>query len=339
MIFYGITAAKRASSFVLSRYTLSSCVAAVMLSGCGGSQPPIGAPGAMPQSRAIATRADRGGSWMLPEAKSEDLLYISNSPSPSHSSAWVTVYSYPRGKLVGAIKGFYDPVGECVDRAGNVFIADLDTLYEYKHGGERPIQKLTLPNYFAVDCSVDPTTDNLAVTWNQSASSPNYVGVYRHASGTPTLYSVSGAFLFYCSYDNSGNLFVDGQLGYGSQDAVFVELPMGASKLKTITLDQSFEHVGAVQWDGKYVAVGDDVAQKIYRFAISGKNGTLMGTVDLGTARGIYLCWIKGNRVVCSDSSGDAVRYWNYPAGGPAIKSITQGVRYPYGATISAVPK
>ena len=34
------------------RIILSSCVAAAMLAGCGGSQPPIGAPGAMPQSRA-----------------------------------------------------------------------------------------------------------------------------------------------------------------------------------------------------------------------------------------------------------------------------------------------
>jgi len=53
----------------LGRYALSSCVAAAMLAACGGSQPPIGAPGAMPQSRAIVTHASRGGSWMLPEAK------------------------------------------------------------------------------------------------------------------------------------------------------------------------------------------------------------------------------------------------------------------------------
>jgi hypothetical protein len=36
--------------------------------GCGGSQPPIGAPGAMRQSHAIATHPERRGSWMLPEA-------------------------------------------------------------------------------------------------------------------------------------------------------------------------------------------------------------------------------------------------------------------------------
>jgi hypothetical protein len=58
----------------LSRYALSSCAAAAILAGCGGSQPPIATPGAMPLSRAIATHADRAGSWMLPEAKSKDLL-------------------------------------------------------------------------------------------------------------------------------------------------------------------------------------------------------------------------------------------------------------------------
>ena len=30
-----------------SRYALTSCAAAAMLAGCGGSQPPIGVPGAM----------------------------------------------------------------------------------------------------------------------------------------------------------------------------------------------------------------------------------------------------------------------------------------------------
>jgi hypothetical protein len=39
-----------------SRHALTGCAAVVMLAGCGGSQPPIGAPGAIPQSRAIATR-------------------------------------------------------------------------------------------------------------------------------------------------------------------------------------------------------------------------------------------------------------------------------------------
>jgi hypothetical protein len=38
-------------SLDFSRYALSSCVAVAMLAGCGESQPPIGAPGAMPRGR------------------------------------------------------------------------------------------------------------------------------------------------------------------------------------------------------------------------------------------------------------------------------------------------
>ncbi len=45
-------------SLRLGRYALCSRVAAAMLAGCGGSQPPIGAPGAIPQSRTIATGTD-----------------------------------------------------------------------------------------------------------------------------------------------------------------------------------------------------------------------------------------------------------------------------------------
>ena len=37
------------------RYVLSGCATAAMLAGCGGSRPPIGAPGAMPQTAAAAT--------------------------------------------------------------------------------------------------------------------------------------------------------------------------------------------------------------------------------------------------------------------------------------------
>jgi hypothetical protein len=37
------------STLGCGRHALISCVAAAMLAGCGGSQPPIGAPGAMQQ--------------------------------------------------------------------------------------------------------------------------------------------------------------------------------------------------------------------------------------------------------------------------------------------------
>ena len=60
-------------SLGLSRYALAIGAASALLAGCGGSQPPIGAPGAMPQSRATTTQARHGKSWMMPEAKRGEL--------------------------------------------------------------------------------------------------------------------------------------------------------------------------------------------------------------------------------------------------------------------------
>jgi hypothetical protein len=82
-----------------SRSAFGICAAAAMLAGCGGSQPPIGAPGAMPQSSANATHAAHGGSWMLPKERvaspdyevSGPLLYVTNYTSNS-----VTVYPAKR---------------------------------------------------------------------------------------------------------------------------------------------------------------------------------------------------------------------------------------------------
>jgi uncharacterized repeat protein (TIGR03803 family) len=51
----------------LSRFALALSVAAAPLAGCGGSQPPL-APGAKPQTSALATQADRGTSWMQSKA-------------------------------------------------------------------------------------------------------------------------------------------------------------------------------------------------------------------------------------------------------------------------------
>jgi hypothetical protein len=124
----------------LYRYALSLSAAAALLAGCGGSQPPIGASGAMPQLRVGTPHAGHGTSWMLPEAKGVDLLYVSYPQGPG-----VYVYSYPKGQEVGEITGFtsgYYPQGLCTDRSGNIFVTavqgasgNASAIYEYAHGG------------------------------------------------------------------------------------------------------------------------------------------------------------------------------------------------------------
>ena len=144
----------------LSRYALSTCVAAAMLAGCGGSQPPIGAPGAMPPSSTIATHAERGGSWMRPEAKSSDLLYVSDQKANK-----VYMYAYPPGPLIGTLTGFSQPGSPCVDAKSDVFVPDgLNArIVEFAHGGSKPISVLSDSGEVPAGCSVDLTTGDLAV--------------------------------------------------------------------------------------------------------------------------------------------------------------------------------
>jgi len=62
-------------SFSLGTYALTVGVAVALLAGCGGSQPPIGAPSTVPQTSANATPHR---SWQVvdvTEAKNEDLIY------------------------------------------------------------------------------------------------------------------------------------------------------------------------------------------------------------------------------------------------------------------------
>jgi hypothetical protein len=265
---------------------------------------------------------------MAPEAASGDLLYVSNVQN-------VTVYSYPKGKHVGTLRGLYRPNGECTDSAGDVFIASQNTVLEYKHGGKKPIRTLMLSGYAPADCASDPTTGNLAVTWDAGFSS-GYVAIYQQGSGTPTLYDNSTMLFNFCGYDDKGNLFVDGVTNHGDQ-FLFAELPKNGTSMTSLSLNQSIGFGAAVQWDGKYVTVQDSDVSKIYRFAISGSRGTLKGTVNLegATKYGLYQTWIDGEKVVGADILSNTVWYWKYPAGGAAIKSITKQVLAPYGVTIS----
>ena len=61
--------------FVFNVSLSAISVAAAFFAGCSAAQP-IGAPGEMPQTTVMAAPADRSGSWMLPEVKSGDFLYV-----------------------------------------------------------------------------------------------------------------------------------------------------------------------------------------------------------------------------------------------------------------------
>ena len=316
----------------LSRHALRFCAAATMLSGCGAAQSQIGGLGAVPESPATATQVKNGRPWIAPDAKKKDLLYISDRGTND-----VYVYSYPRGKLNGTLTGFNDPDGECVDKTGDVFITNFlsSNIIEYAHGGTSPIATLSDPGYYPADCSVDPTTGNLAVTNFETTSNlQGGVAIYQSAKGSPTYYTDSFIYLmFFCSYDDAGNLFVDGVTS-GSA-FTFAELPSGGTSFSNVTLNQTISEPGGVQWDGKYVAIIGQNTNVIYQFTISGSSGTEVGSTPLNGASDVVEFWKQGAKVIGPDVGAGDVGIWKYPAGGNPTKTLKKGFDEPEGATVS----
>jgi hypothetical protein len=319
---------------ILGRYALGVFATGALLAGCssGGSQQPdpSGVIQNDAQPAAKGVHADRSRSWMAPDAKKNDLLYISDLGTDD-----VYAYSYPSGELKGTLTGFHGPWGECVDKAGDVFITNASAfqILEFAHGGTSPIATLSDPNQYPVSCSIDPTTGNLAVANQESTNGFGSVSIYAKAQGMPTIYKVPG--INQCAsaaYDARGNLFVDGVNGFESFK--FAELSRGRKTFTNITLNHRIRAPGGIQWDGKYVAIGDPEGNTIYQFTVSGSRGTEVGSTSLDGSDLNIQFWIHHHTIISPNFLDTSVMFWNYPAGGTATKTLS-GFSQPIGATVS----
>lgn len=209
-------------------------VGAALLAACSPAQDATQTTGAFG-----AWRNAGGRSWVLPDARSENLLYIADA-----GSGGVLVYSYlPALKFVGVLSEPPTPGGERVDAAQDLFVTDVSPLshvtYEYAHGGESPIGVFADPGGSPSACSIDPTTGDLAVaSVRSSGTTHGKLAIYKRARGTAKVYG-DAAFrdMMFCGYDAAGDLFVDG-IGSGSAFQM-AELPKGGKTLAEVTLDHA----------------------------------------------------------------------------------------------------
>ena len=274
---------------------------------------------------------------MAPGLAKRDLLYLSDDGDGD-----VYVYSFPDAKLQGTLTGLSVPAGECVDKAGDVWIVDEGTndIVEYAHGGTAPIATLTDPNNAPEGCSVDPTTENLAVANAQTLSAgAGSVGVYAHAQGTPTLYTDSQMkFVLFVTYDDRGNLYADGvdsSLAYR-----LAELRKNAGTLVPIAFNQSIVQPTNIQWDRKYLAVGDGGGivgtspPVIYHVKVTHGAGTVVGETPLTGTTGVFQFFIQGDTFIGPNLGNENVLFWKYPAGGMPTQAIG-GFNDPFGSAVS----
>jgi hypothetical protein len=305
----------------------------VGLAGCAGQQ--AGPGGLIPQAAGRAPlqiaakstqlgRSSHGKSWMQPDAISRTLLYVSDT-----SAHYVEVYTYPGLKYVGRLTGFAWPAGECVDKAGNVWIADAGgAMYEYAHGGTSPINTITTDMYIPSGCAINPKNGDLAVT-NGNVQ----VLIFPGGSGSPNAYrDFNFSQTTSLSYDHQNNLFVDGLDNSGMFH--YAELPAGGEAFTDIALNGfpiGNSSPGGVRWDGSYIAISDSY-HTIYR--TQGSN--VVGTTSLSATCvfGFYI--VPSRTIVAPDQcSKNLVGTYAYPAGGSPIKTIGSGLATPYDAVLS----
>jgi hypothetical protein len=314
--------------------TIVSAAATLLLAGCGALlQPQVGtqALGITPESRVRASG-------------STDLLYAAGQH-------FGYVFTYPAGKLVGSFplridrqQGYAN--GLCSDSSGNVFVtvfsASFVKIFEYAHGGTKPIAELRDPQPTPIGCASDPTSGNLAVTNSFPTEGLESVAIYKSAQGKATLhYSIPemGALAF-CAYDNAGDLFVDGKKRRNGRFAL-AELPKGSGTFQIITVKGlDTRKPGNLQWIGNYLTVAAPTVHKIYTLQVSGTMGTIVGTILLHRwdTRRTVQSWIDGNSVVApSGPTNEQIAFWNYPQGGKPLKTLRGfATGYIHGVTVSA---
>jgi hypothetical protein len=312
-------------------------VAFILLAGCGTSSTGVTVPPAT-----TGASVHRSGSWMLPEAKNDDLLYASND------SRTVYVFSYPSLTQVGELSGINaNTQGLCVDKHGDVFVPAWTGspingyVFEFAHGGTEPIATLSDPGALNTSCSVDPTTGNLAVTNYGASGSPHgNVAIYQGAQGAPTTYLPPFS-PQWAAYDSSGNLFVDGYNAGSSYE--LAELPSRGSAFTSVPLNKSIS-MFSLQWNNGYLTIAGEGSDslEIYRVQISSSGGVIVGATTLRMRRVGYggngQYWIQDNRVLGAGQKHRRLDIWRYPRGGNAVETVARNFR-PWGVVVSPATK
>lgn len=328
---------------------------ALALAGCGAISTSMPFASGPPADRstsvarlAITAHPDQRRSWISPDAKAKQLLFVSDAGTDD-----VYMYLLPQLKLVGTITGFVQPQGECADSKGDVWITDTNaqTIYELSHQG-RLVTSLPDPNGYPVGCAWNPKNGDLAVM-NLFGLNGSRGGVLVYPKGSKAAVGYANPKQYYYDfggYDGSGNLFFDGR-ERGAM--VLSELAAGAKAAKTVAITGgTIGFPGMVQWETSsgQLLVGDQEcgganASCVYRLKLSKSGATIVGTTKLESSAGGPVCdLVQGieadNEIMGSDFdfcgySPSTTETWPYPDGGtPSAENATTD-NTPIGAALS----
>jgi hypothetical protein len=329
----------------LAKYAVGVTVAAALLAGCssGGSSALSPSTGMQNAVRPGHLQPLRLGGLLVAASKLPQVKPIQVPIMPdkkrkkkvndeyisSFYNSDIFAFDYPKSDAsTGTISGD-DPQGECTQTGKKTWWqvnSGSDTIDEYKFGGTSPISSLSESTGEAAGCSIDKKTGNLAV----SILPDGDVVIFTGATGTGTTVADGLDETYFVTYDGSGDLFAD---GITEEDTVgVVEMAAGSSSFKAVTLSNSIEFPGGMQFDGKYVTLNDQDAHAIYQYTCASDSCSLEGTVSLSGAGDCVDTWIAKSIVYCPDAENEDATVYKYPAGGSSIATLTASFDVPIAA-------
>ena len=210
-------------------------------------------------------------------------------------------------------------------------MAAFDNMTEYVVP-HKPIKTLSVDNQdMPSSCAIN-TAGDLAAGILDGPHAGN-VAIFKNATGTGTFIASPLAREYFNGYDNKGNFFFDGF----TSGSIFQleELPSGSTKVQTITTSNTVTFPGSVQWDGTYLTVFDQLANKMYQYTIQGTSANLQHTISFSGSGDCAQTWIAKGVVYCGDAFNNNGEVFNYPAGGSPIAIFTGNFDEPLG-TVAA---
>jgi len=328
----------------LAKYAAGVTVAAALLAGCssGGSSalsPSTGTQNAVRSGHLQPLKV--GGlliaSAMIPQVKPIHVPIVPDKKKKKSNDEYISnfysssldVFDYPKSdSSTGTISGD-DPQGICTQTGKKDFWqvnSGDDEIDEYAFGGTTPITTLSESAGEAAGCSLDAKSGNLAV----SILGGGDVVIFTGHKGTGTTVADGLASTYFITYDNKGDLFVDGITE--SDTYGMSEMASGGSSFTAVTLPNTIEFPGGMQWDGKYVTLNDQEAHDIFQYSVASDVATLKGTVSLSGSSDCVQTWIAKKLVYCPDAGNQNATVYAYPSGGSSIATLSGSFDTPIGA-------
>jgi serine/threonine-protein kinase len=301
--------------FDFSHYALSIGIAVVLLSGCGGSQSPISAPGAMAQLVPAARETKANALLYVTEfTRSAVLIYDARTKNPS-----------PHGAITD---GLTFPSGDCVDADGVLYVANQPVsgpgwISEYPPGKMQPskvIKKgLNTPAYCALD-----SNGNL---WVTNISGPN-VTEYRKGSTKPNAVITQGlTYPVGIAIDSSDNIYVSNGNGARYQN---VQVYSSGSKTPTRTITDGIISPVGITVDANNTLYVTNIDQNDVVEYLSGKSYPYRTITKLLNQPQALTVNRKGWLYVANGGNSVVVEF---PPGSitPAGREISKGLYLPQG--------